>query len=396
MNDLVKVLEAPTEDTLDQWLKKPQLASCGQTFIPTETPWRPDTTNLSVNWTTAVACVPKPMQRWMQAALVYEMRKNSQSTVKGLCSGLAVLANKDLNPFKVKDLIKIRDESPISWFSAIRAFIERWHANADLAERPSQALVDAYAKIPAKKQGQTHKVVASLDPKEGPLTAIEMNALYSWAHHAFADGQLPPERYIFLCLLMFFGQRGAQLRMAVFDDVFLTDNGQPKFRCFYAKQRNRDSGWRKRSEVFDMPRDLYQIIQRYKALVLVDLKKTYPHDADWDLAIQHVPLFRARFEGRGTMVEIKTPPVLIDLPNKKTLETAPAAQFHVGAGSIKYWIGALEKMENFPRSHRTGQPLKINKHRFKHTLGTDLSNAGAPDYVIKQNLMHTSNEAMKA
>jgi hypothetical protein len=46
-------------------------------------------------------------------------------------------------------------------------------------------------------------------------------------------------------------------------------------------------------------------------------------------------------------------------------------------------------MAGFPISHRTHQLLKIRRgHRFRHTLGTDLSNAGLDEWSMAHALMH--------
>lgn len=53
-------------------------------------------------------------------------------------------------------------------------------------------------------------------------------------------------------------------------------------------------------------------------------------------------------------------------------------------------------MPGFPISPRTHQPLKISKgHRFRHTLGTDLSNAGLDEWSIASALMHSGTRTVR-
>jgi len=56
----------------------------------------------------------------------------------------------------------------------------------------------------------------------------------------------------------------------------------------------------------------------------------------------------------------------------------------------------MERMSDFPISSRTHQPLKISKgHRFRHTLGTDLSNAGLDEWSIASALMHSNTHTVR-
>ena len=386
----LEALKAPTEDTLDEWLATPRPARCGEPFTPSKPMWNPDKlAQGAVNWQAAQVSVSSDWQRWLHAALAYRMSELTQGTLMALASVLSRAGQLGLNIMNENHLIDLRERFSNSEFGALVSFIVFWQGCESLEKRPSLALAVAYAELPRKKKS-TNDPVLSLDPEKGPFTQAEQDALYQWLHERFCHHALDPEHYLYLRLLMIYGQRGIQMRMMVFDDFIQSEQGC-KVKLFWAKQKdNNDVGFRAKSELFVLSEDLYELIQHYKAIILARLKREYPDRADWDKAIKYVPLFRRKFEGRLSFgIDINTNPVLLDSPNMKTLEDSPHASFHVPFGGVKSWLSRIERMPGFPVSPRTHQPLKISSsHRFRYTLGTDLSNAGLDEWAIAKALMH--------
>jgi hypothetical protein len=355
--------------------------------------WWPDRGfSSAVNWQAAIACVAPEWQRWLHATLAFRMVEVSQALVANIASILSRSAQAGVNPLNEEHLIDLRERFNLGEFSCLAAFIEFWGACESVEQRPSQSLIDAYKSLPRKKRGG-NDVILSLDPEQGPFTQVEQDALHQWLHEQFCHGQIGPDQYLYLRLLMIYGQRGAQLRLMVFGDFIKSDQGC-KIRLFRVKQKGDDAGWRVKSETFGLDEDLYSTVQAYKAIVLAELRKEYPDRADWDKAIKHVPLFRRKVE--VTSGVSFHPPVLIDLPNQKALEEAPQPAFHVRKGTIRAWLIRIERMAGFPISHRTHQPLKITRnHRFRYTLGTDLSNAGLDEWSIARALMHNNTHTAR-
>jgi len=393
VNISVDALQAPTQETLDAWLNVPRLARCGNFFTPSEPIWRPDSTRGSgINWQAAISCVAPEWQRWLQAAFAYRMIDVSQGTVDYVASILSRAAQVGLDPLNEHHLIDLRERFNAPEFACLAGFMEFWHTCESIEQRPSQSLNDAYKALPRKKHLQQN-VVLSLDPEQGPFTQVEQDALHHWIHEQFCHGQLDPEQYLYMRLLMIYGQRSQQLRMTVFDDFIKSDHGH-MIRLFWAKQRDDDADWRAKAETFSLDEDLYNTVQAYKAFVLAKLWQEYPDRVDWDKAIKHVPLFRRKVKVTGGVSF--HPPVLIDLPNQKVLEEAPQPAFHVRTGTIRAWLRRIERTAGFPVSHRTHQPLKITRgHRFRYTLGTDLSNAGLDEWSIARALMHNNTHTVR-
>lgn len=314
-------------------------------------------------------------------------------TVATTASVLSRAAQAGIDPLNEDHLIALRERFRPSEFAGIAAFMAFWHDCESLERRPSQSLVDAYQALPRKKNSSSD-VILSLDPEQGPLTQVEQDALYHWIHDQLCNGQLDFEPYLYLRLLIIYGQRGVQMRMLVFSDITKSDQGC-KIRFHWAKQKGDEAGWREKAETFSLDEVLYNTVQAYKAIVLTELWQTYPDGADWNTAIDNVPLFRKKLDDEAGWERVE-PPVLLDSPLQKTLEDAPQPTFHIGSSTIKCWLGRIERMEGFPISPRTHQPLKLTKgHRFKHTLGTDLSNAGVDEWTIARALMHKNTHTVR-
>lgn len=393
MNIAVDALQAPTQKNLDEWLNTPRLAKCGEYFTPSQPMWWPDrSARSSINWQPAIACVPSDWQRWLHAVLAYRMAEVAQGTIGLATSILSRAAQVGLDPLNEYHLIDLRERFTMGEFSALTGFMKFWQECESLEQRPSQVLIDAYDTLPRKKRPR-NDVILRLDPEKGPFTQMEQDALHQWSHEQFCHGNLDPERYLYLRLSMIYGQRGSQLRMMVFDDFIKTERGY-QVRIFWAKQKNEDAGWRAKHETFNLDEDLYSTVQAYRSIVLARLEQEYPGRADWHKAIKHVPLFRRKLDHKKR--DSKPVPVIVDLPDQNALEQAPQSKFHVAGGVIRSWLFLMESMPDFPVSSRTHQPLKIsNGHRFRHTLGTDLSNAGLDEWSIASALMQTDTRNVR-
>lgn len=392
----INALKAPTSDTLDEWLSTPRLARNGELFTPSEPMWNPDKSFAnSVNWQAAILCVPHNYQRWLHAALAYRMVEIRQSSVTTLISVLTRTAQGGLDPLNESHLVSLREHFNATEFSSLVSFMLFWYECESLEVRPSRALANAYKELPRKKRSNNDPVL-SLDPEKGPFTQTEQNALHQWLHEQFCHRNLDPEHYLYVRLAMIYGQRSTQLREIVFDDFIKCDQGY-KIRIHWAKQRHEDvAGFRSKSETFNLDKDLYEVVKAYQAIVLARLKQEYAGRANWNKAIRHVPLFRRKLNGQGSTWLDGKVPVLLDDHDHIALEKMPQSKFHAPVRCIKSWMECMERMPGFPISPRTHRPLKITRgHRFRYTLGTDLSNAGLDEWSMARALMHSNTLSVR-
>lgn len=380
----VEALTTPKQHTLDAWLDEKRDAMCGEKFIPTEPMWRPDPTKDSVNWQAALYSVEDYMKPWLHVALALYMAEWNQSTVSKVASIISRVTKAEIDILNEEHLVRIRERLSTKEFANLVSFIKYW-GNSGLEQKPSPELLNSYTTVPRKKQ-VNNDVVLNLDPERGPLTAAEANALFHWIHEQFKSGNLAPERFLYLLLMMTYGARSVQQLMWVFDDFF-EEGGQYKIRIFWAKQKG--GYWREEAQVFDLREDHYQLIQSYRTQTLEKLKATYPVSANWDKAIGNVPLFRRVSENVNKNRNTRNHPVLVPSENHRSLEQGPCPEFHASSGSIRDWLRKIQNYESFPISHRTLQAIKItNAHRFRHTFGTDLSNQGYTVFEISAALLH--------
>lgn len=134
----------------------------------------------------------------------------------------------------------------------------------------------------------------------------------------------------------------------------------------------------------------------YKTIILECLKREYPGRADWDKAIKHVPIFRRKNDERWSISDKAPLPVLVEDSDYQSLESEPQARFHASGKSTSYWLRCFESMPDFPISPRTHQQLKISRgHRFKYTLGTDLSNIGLDEWSMAHALMQKDTRCVR-
>jgi len=393
VNISVAALQAPTLDTIDGWLNTPRLARCGELFVPSDPMWRPDrSTRNAVNWQSALLCVSPDKRQWLHGALAYRMSEAAQGSVVMLASMLSRASKAGFDPFNAEHLVDLRDRFTSTEFSSLAAFMYFWGTCESLAIRPSQELLDDYKSLPRKKK-TGGDVILSLDPEKGPFLKAEQDALYQWAHEQFSHGTLDVEQYIYLRIAMVYGQRAVQMRMMVFND-FVEAGHECSIRICWAKRKDEDAEWREKFETFYLDKDFYRVVQKYKSIVLAMLEREYPGRADWGKAIGNVPLFRRKYDFKNDGK--KVPPVLVDRPDYRSLESAPDRQYHADSKYVSNWLSRMETMPGFPVSQRTGRPLKISRgHRFRHTLGTDLSNAGLDEWSIATALMHSNTSTVR-
>ncbi|MAZ88372.1 MAG: integrase [Cellvibrionaceae bacterium] len=385
----MRSLEAPTEATIDDWLGQPQIANSGQFFTPSNDVWCPDISKRAINVLSAKSAVSEEWQPWLIAAMAYYMRERAQSSVASLAYALRVIGRESLTPLKGSDLIGIRERLRPTEFSHISSFIKFWCVCEELPVRPKLDLIEVYQELPRKKENR-RDVVTSIDPLQGPFTPYERDALFQWCSGAFIDGRLSLDRFVYLRLLLVYGARAANIQQMVFGDIISTADTHRVIRLPKAKAKGIKGGYRKELEAFKLYEDLYQLLSTYRRYVLERLKQEYPAHANWDLAINNVPVFRRVVIGHGSF---GGDPIIMDNGSLKGLEAAPDSQLHTPMMTLRAWIQLIGKTEDFPLSERTGNKLKIHARRFRHTVGTDMATEGYGREAIAAALTHTDTRS---
>jgi Phage integrase family len=369
------ILSSPTQSNIEEWLNQEMTAKGGGTFRPADDLWRPDQTAQSINAGSAKQSVPEKAQPWLVTALAYYTKEYSVRTVVNLAGTLSLCARLKMDVIDENFSLTMRDRLSRSAFSALRKFLKYWFDLDKLTIRPSQKVISSLFDLRLKSTNVCP--VESMDPVKGPFTELEEQALFDWSNDAYTDGRLSIERFVYIRLLIATGARSRQIQQLVFGDI--SNSAQPPT-IQMPNAKDNSFEYRSSFRAFKLAPDLYSILACYKRLLLQKLKSDQP-GVDWEKAILNVPLFCAKGNSAKDRVIAEDPELI-------KLEIHPQEKFHKPSGSLSALLMGLEEIQGFPISERTGKPLHLGSHRFRHTLGTDMSRMGYGPHAIADALNH--------
>lgn len=368
------ILTSPNNKNIKMWLDQEMVAAGGGVFTPSDDFWRPDPTTQSANVAEAKHAVKEEIQPWLIAALTYYAKERSARTLKGVAGILKVCAVSGFDVLDESHTVSIRNRLSERDFCVLRSFIKRWREEYSLTVCPSERVIMTfYALKPNEDKGSCP--VESMDPKKGPFTVLELQALFSWVNDAYTDDRVSVEQFIYIRLLIATGSRIRQLQQLVFGDIVNNYDG-PILRM--PKAKDRGLGYRSSFQIIKLAPDLYSALVSYKKLTLQCLLAEQPSVA-WNKALHNVPLFRAK----GNRINVIT-----DDADLHLLETSQHERFHKQDGSMKALFHGLDNDQAFPVSERTGEKIHLSAHRFRYTLGTDMARMGFGPHAIASALAH--------
>ncbi|MDI5934659.1 site-specific integrase [Halomonas kalidii] len=372
------ILTSPTESNIEMWLNQEMIAKNGGAFRPEDDKWRPDLTCRSANVAEAKCAVQEAARPWLVAALAYYAKVKSARTLNKMTGILRQCAASGLNVLDEADAIAIRNKLRKGQFSILRVFLKEWREDYLLAVCPSEQVVTILYELTSKNiRGPCP--VESMNPRVGPFTVLETQSLFDWANDAYTNGRISLERLVYIRLLIATGARKRQIQQLVFGDITNTVDG-PTLWMPKAKQKGFE--YRNSFQSFKLATDLYQLLLSYQNLTFQCLQSERP-GVDWVMALSHVPLFRAKGKSSGRCV-------IIDDRDLRRLEVGPQEKFHKQDRTMSALLEGLEKDAAFPVSERTGEKIHLASHRFRHTLGTDMSRMGYGAHAIASALCHKS------
>ncbi|MDN6297920.1 MAG: site-specific integrase [Halomonas sp.] len=369
------ILTSPTKSNIEVWLGQERLAKGGGVFTPEDNIWRLDPTAGLANIEVAKKAVNNEEQPWLVAALAYYAKERSARTLNAIVRILKKCAASKFNILDEDDALAIRNSTSKSEFSSLRVFLKQWREEYLLAVCPSERVVAAvYALKPNNISGPCP--VESMDPVKGPFSLLETQAIFEWVNDAYTYGRISTEKFLYIRLLIATGARKSQMQKLVFEDVYYSDN-EPVIRMPKSKERGFE--YRGMFKSYKLASDLYDLIVSYKKITLQRLEDERP-GVDWKKALPNVPIFRAKGKGKKD--------IIVNAFDLSSLELAPQKKFHKSDGSMSALLYKFKNDPMFPISERTGKPINLGSHRFRHTLGTDLARMGFGPYVIASALGH--------
>jgi hypothetical protein len=245
--------------------------------------------------------------------------------------------------------------------SALAGVLKKWHRLGYAGVDDDAVLLLKQLRLKGNAKGVA---VLTMDPKKGPFSYIELEALQSALNGAFADGTVDTWEFVLAYLYMLLGQRNIQhAAMKVCDvRVVIKDGGGFAYSVMVprAKQGSRDP----RDELTERP-----LIEQFGE-VLLDYAEGVKREFTTMLDdASQAPLFPSRFGSRWSK----------------------GYEFHQTASqlgiALKVTLNGLEVM-----SERTGKKMNILPIRFRRTIGTRAAEEGYGPLVIAKLLDHADTQ----
>lgn len=282
----------------------------------------------------------------------------------------------------VNDLINWRAKLGVDdqWhLGGLKGFLIAWH---DYGFRGiSKDVVNLLSgwRIQGNEKGAA---VASGCPETGPLTDIEISALFVWANEAVSKQQIEFDHYAYLYTLALTARRPVQIAALRGKDL-IQEGGREGamygLRIPRAKQRSLK--FRGAFRTLPIIEDLYLVLKQQHRLSVDAISTAIGQTLDHDLASE-VPIF----------VNYKALKHLATASNVEELlfgDTPDA--LHVTTS----WLGvALRRCGRITtaRSERTGEYIRLSATRFRHTRGTKLRREGFGPFIIAELLDHSDTQ----
>lgn len=242
----------------------------------------------------------------------------------------------------------------------IKTFLRKWHAldSPGLAEDVLPTL--RTVKVKAPKKGVA---VATMDPKYGPFTDIELQALQQAINTAYASGELRPSTFVMAWLFFATGARPIQLSAMKVKDVHGPQvDGASDYSIDVPSAKRGDL---QRARVRNRPlvKSVGELVVQYAAAVSTAFVKKLDDPLE-------APLFPAAFHRKPW---------------------APGFEHHRDphglSDELRNLLSGLSVI-----SERTGKAMHVTPVRFRRTFGTRAAQEGHGVLVIAELLDHADTQ----
>lgn len=275
-----------------------------------------------------------------------------------------VADGKHLTAITAEDLINYRAklDSSTEWYlGTLAGLVRKWHALRYRGIDDSTLLLLKQLRLKGNTKGVA---VLTMDPEEGPLTNIEVEALQSALNSAYAKRQVDIANFVLAWLYMLLGQRNIQYASLKVCDVktALDMNGNRTYHLMMPSAKKRTVGARER--LVARP-----LVEQFGAIL-----------------VEYAQQIRSRF--MGLIPDVEQVPLF---PSTVGRKGSDGYELHSAATSIGRQLKlTLEELSVL--SERTGKPIKINSSRFRRTIGTRAAEEGHGPLVIAGLLDHTDTQ----
>lgn len=362
-----EVVERFLADRATLPLPKTARTRSGVEFAPEEVHWcfRDGTTRVSINF----ALLPEacaPLLLGLKRTLLWFLENRAPGSSNHNYTEFVWLARM-LDDGSVAVIERIRPEDIVSIklssekaehrLASVRAFLGKW---SELGAPGVEEDVACVLERMSLKQNPVGVAVATLDPKKGPLTDLEFEAIQAALNNAYAKGKIDTECLLLCYLLMALGARPVQLAALKCSDLIVPGNpdGDYVLRVPRAKQREQpergEFKWRKLTR---------QLGERLAA---------------------HVQTLQAEFADR--LQDAREAP-LFPLRHRADNTDAPGFEYHATPNHLSKRVAAVFTGLCVP-SERLEGPIPASPIRFRRTFATRAAEEGWPLLVIAELMDH--------
>jgi hypothetical protein len=279
-----------------------------------------------------------------------------KSLVKGRRDIMSQILPEDILAFKI---MSERSEHDLAY---LRAFLKRWGSlGAPGIGKDVVVLLDQLT----LRQHPVGVAVATLDPKEGPFTDLEFEAIQCALADAYAAGQIDDAMFLLSFLFMALGARPAQFAaMKLCDLIAPKSTEEGDYILMVPRVKQADQLCRDELKPRVLAHQLGEALQRYVETVYSQFVSRL--NDPWQ-----APLF----------------------PQKTQIEraNAPGFEYHPTSSTIsaKVISGFLRLRV---RSERISDPVPVTPIRFRRTFATRAAEEGLPLLVIAEMMDHANTK----
>ncbi|MFY4698334.1 site-specific integrase [Burkholderia glumae] len=248
------------------------------------------------------------------------------------------------------------------WYlGALSGFLQQWARLGLTGISTSAVVLLRQLRLKGNEKGAA---TATMDPLDGPFSALELEALQTALNDAYARRDVSMEAYVLCWLLMMLGQRSTQYAALKVRDVVVVHqkDGSTTHSLQMPRAKRRDSDARGEFKDRVLTPEIGALVARHAHEVQTRFTGLLDDPLD-------APLF----------------------PGEKVDGAIAGFEYHQTSGQIRGKINsamsALKVM-----SERTGDIIHIGPKRFRQTVGTRAAEEGHGELVIAELLDHSDTQ----
>lgn len=248
------------------------------------------------------------------------------------------------------------------WYlSSLSGFLQQWARLGLIGISGSALFLLRQVRLKGNEKGTS---TATMDPVDGPFTALELEALQTALNAAYARHDVSMEEYVLCWLMMMLGQRPTQYAALKIRDVVVVHekDGSTTYSLRMPRAKRRDSDARGEFKDRVLTPEIGVLVAQYVRKVQIHFSELLDDPLD-------APLFA------GNLVE----------------GAIAGYEFHQTSAQIGSKLNAVVRQLGVI-SERTGYFIHIGPKRFRQTVGTRAAEEGHGELIIAELLDHSDTQ----